>query len=158
MIASGHKKITLNNLKAVGKRENMNKKNRKVGYGIAALTLAGFALGSVWASNTEAIPFTPKIVVGTGCPGASVGFVTMTNAAGKTWIVPPTNTASGTFINTSTFTCNVCVTRASDFVSWCGTNSVTFSATNSDSYELTANVKSPTPTNGQPITVQVVWQ
>jgi hypothetical protein len=137
----------------------MNRKNRKFGYGIAALTLAGFALGAVWASNTQCLSFIPKVVAGSGCPSSYVGYVKMTNSVGSFWITPPTNTVTGTFINTSVFSCDTDVTRKSDLMPWCGTNSVTFPATNSTSYEFIAYVTTtPAPTNGQMITVQVNWQ
>jgi hypothetical protein len=137
----------------------MNKNlKRKLGYGIAALGLAGFAIGAVWASDTQCIPFTAKVVTGSGCPGGYLGYATMTNSTGGIWIVPPTNTVSGTFTNNSAFTCTVYVIQKNNSMVWCDTNSITFLATNSTSYQMTAYVKSPAPTNGQMITVQVNWQ
>jgi len=138
----------------------MNKNlKRKLGYGIAALGFAGFAVGAVRASDTEYVPFTPQVVTGSGCPGAYVGYARMTNSTGSIWIVPPTNTVSGTFTNTSAFTCSTFVTQKSNSLTWCGTNSVTFPATNSTSYELMVYVTgTPAPTNGQPVCVQIIWQ
>lgn len=88
----------------------------------------------------------------------------MTNSAGSIWLTPPTNTTSGTFTNASgfapPFVSVAYVMRKSDFMTWCSTNSVTFPATNSTSYQMIMYVKStpPPPTNGQPVTLQIIWQ
>jgi hypothetical protein len=144
--------------------KNMTTKIKStVGYIITALALAGFAV-SVALADIQQIPFTVKTASGSGCPGAYTGYAKMTNSAGSIWVTPPTNTTSGTFTDASGFGAPyvsvACVDRRSDGVSWCGTNSVTFPATNSTSYQLMIVVKStpPPPTNGQPITLQITWQ
>lgn len=131
---------------------------------IAALALACFAAGVVWADN-EIIPFTKASGgSGSGCPGKYTGYAKMTNSTGTFWITPPTNTSSGTLTDASGFGAPYVsvtyVVRKSDLVTWCGTNSVTFPATNSTSYELFVYVKNtpPPPTNGQPLNLQVTWQ
>jgi hypothetical protein len=101
---------------------------------------------------------------GSGCPGAYTGFAKMTNSVGTFWITPPTNVTSGTLTDMSGFPSPyVSVAFAeqkSDLKTWCDTNSVTFPAINSTSYELFVYVKStpPPPTNGQPMNLQIVWQ
>lgn len=100
---------------------------------------------------------------GSGCPGAYTGFVKMTNSAGAYWITPPTNTTSGTLTDESAFGSNyvsVAYVKCNNFLTWCGTNSVTFPATNSLKYELVVYVKNspPPPTNGQPMNLKIAWQ
>jgi hypothetical protein len=116
----------------------------------ADVQLVAFKLSSGGSTNTP-------------CSGAYTGYARMTNSAGSLWIRPPTNTTTGTFTDASGFGppywSVVTVLRQSDFASWCQTNSVTFPATNGTSYELTLWVKStpPPPTNGQPLSLQIVW-
>jgi len=130
---------------------------------VVALTLASLAANLAWADQ-ETIPFTNKSVSGSGCPGNYTGYASMTNSAGSTWITPPTNTTSGTFTDASGFpppyVSVVQVTRKIDHATWCETNSVTFPATNSTSYQLVVDVKNtpPPPTNGQPMKLQITWQ
>ena len=98
------------------------------------------------------------------CGGTYYAVVKMTNSTGSVWIIPPTNSSSGTFTDVSSFgspySSVAMVTRFSDKVTWCGTNSVTFPATNSNRYSLTVYVTTPTPppTNGQPVALQIQWQ
>lgn len=128
--------------------------------------LAGFAAGLAWAADTisQAIPITVQSGgSGSGCPGTWTGYAKMTNAAGTFFITPPTNATSGTFTDVSGFAqpyASVACVKQNDLVTWCGTNSVTFPATSSNTYLLTVYVKSPVPppTNGQPINVQITWQ
>lgn len=89
----------------------------------------------------------------------------MTNTTdGTLWIKPPTNAISGTLTDASGFVSPYVsvayVKRKSDFVTWCGTNSVNFPVTNTAKYALTIYVKSPLPppTNGQPLDIQITWQ
>jgi hypothetical protein len=125
--------------------------------------VAGLLTITAMADLTQNIPFTAKIVSGSGCPGASTGYAKMTNSTGSLWITPPTNTTSGTFTDASGFGAPyvsvVNVTRKSDLATWCETNSVTFPATNSTSYSLAAYVKNtpPPPTNGQALSLQITW-
>jgi len=131
----------------------------------AAVVLAGF-IGYVALADTmsENIPFTSKSVSGTGCPGAYTGLAKMTNSTGTFWITPPTNATNGTLTDASGFPSPYVsvayVMRRSDGMTWCGTNSTTFPATNSTSYQLMIVVKStpPPPTNGQPMSLQIQWQ
>jgi len=130
---------------------------------LAVLAFTVVVAGVAWADQ-QSIPFTKKSVSGSGCPGAYTGFAKMTNSAGTFWITPPTNTSSGTLTDASGFPSPyvsvACVTRKSDATSWCGTNSVTFSATNATSYQLMIVVKNtpPPPTNGEPVILQITWQ
>lgn len=126
--------------------------------------IAGLMAGAAFA-DTQNIPFTLQSGgSGPGCPGTYTGYAKMTNSAGAFWITPPTNTTSGTFTDASglgvPYVSVAYVKRKSDSVSWCGTNSVSFPATNSTSYELFVYVKNipPPPTNGQPLTLQISWQ
>jgi len=127
----------------------------------AAVLLAG-VISHIAMADTQIIPFTPQSSgTGGGCPGVSTGFAKMTNSAGTFTLTPPTNTVSGTFSDTSDFGSNyVSVAYVTcGLSSWCDTNSVTFPATNSKTYKCTVFVKSPLPppTNGQPISLQIVW-
>jgi hypothetical protein len=114
---------------------------------------------------TENISFTQQSGGSTNstCPGTYTGYSRMTNTDGSIWLTPPANTTTGTFTNASgfapPFVSIAWVKRKSDSVIWCGTNSVTFPATNSTSYQLIMYVKStpPPPTNGQPMSLQIFW-
>lgn len=132
---------------------------KNVGSIIAAVVIGGLAASVAWADNTmQIIPFIKQSGgSGSGCPGSYVGYARMTNSTGGLWLIPPTNVVSGTFTNVSGVNGATCVS-ARNFMAWCGTNGVTFPATNSTSYELTFNIKAaPTPTNGQPISLQIIW-
>lgn len=114
-------------------------------------------------SDTQCIPFTVKSVSGSGCPGSYTGYAKMTNSAGSVWITPPATATNGTFTDLSGFPSPyvsvASVTRLSDHATWCGTNSVSFPATNSNTYQLMVVVKNtPPPTNGQPMNLQIIWQ
>jgi hypothetical protein len=142
----------------------IKKMKSKFGHLITAVALTGFAAGVAWADQ-QAIPFTKKSGgSGSGCPGAYTGYAKITNSTGSIWITPPTNAVSGTLTDASGFPSPYVsvgyVTRKSDSVTWCGTNSVTFPATNSTSYQLIVYVKNtpPPPTNGQPMNLQITWQ
>jgi hypothetical protein len=130
---------------------------------VTVLAITGFMTVMALA-GIQQIPFTAKTASGSGCPGASTGYAKMTNSIGSIWITPPTNTSSGTFTDASGFGAPYVsvayVERKSDGASWCGTNSVTFPATNSASYQLVVYVKNtpPPPTNGQPMSLQITWQ
>jgi hypothetical protein len=130
---------------------------------VTVLALTGF-MAVMALADIQQIPFTVKTVSGSGCPGAYTGYAKLTNSTGGIWITPPTNTSSGTFTDASGFSAPyvsvASVQRKSDGASWCGTNSVTFPATNSTSYQLMVVVKStpPPPTNGQPMSLQITWQ
>jgi hypothetical protein len=142
----------------------MTKKIKKnIGGIIAGLVLVGGAAGVAWA-DVEGIPFTIRTggSTNTPCPGAYSGYAKMTNGSAL-WFTPPTNASSGTFTDASSFGTSyvsvACVVRRNDLMAWCGTNTVTFPATNSTQYALTAYVKNtpPPPTNGQLLNLQVTW-
>jgi hypothetical protein len=142
----------------------MSKKHQSTfGRFVTVLAITGFMTVMALA-GIQQIPFTTKTVSGSGCPGDYTGYAKMTNSAGGIWITPPTNTTSGTLTDASGFGAPyvsvASVQRKSDSVSWCGTNTVTFPATNSTSYQLMIVVKNtpPPPTNGQPMTLQITWQ
>ena len=116
-------------------------------------------------ADTQTIPFTATGGgSGSGCPGTYTGYAKMTNGSGTFWITPPAGTTNGTLTDASGFAAPyvsvAVVKRKSDQFAWCGTNSVTFMATNTQQYALTVDVKStlPPPTNGQPMTLQITWQ
>jgi len=127
---------------------------------IATLLLTGFA-ACVALADTQGI--VPTIAKGSAsCIGTYSAYAKITNSAGNIWITPPTNITSGTFTDISTnvstnYTSTVVVMRKKDLVTWCGTNSVTFPATNSTSYQMVSYVTSSSLTNGQLQTLQIVW-
>ena len=137
---------------------------------VAALVTAVFCLGGDYAQaqiSTENLPFSKSSGTVDGCPGSYTGLVKFTNSAGTvplTLVTPPLNTTSGTLTDASSFGSNyvsrVYAVRASDFNSWCGTNSVSFPVSTGDQFYLTIYVKNspPPPTNGQPIVAQINWQ
>jgi hypothetical protein len=149
-------------------KEIMTKKTkRNISSIMTTLAFAGVTAFAVWADPiSQTIPFTAQSggSGGISCPGVYTGYSKMTNSTGGIWITPPTNTTSGTFTNASGFpppyVSIALAVRKSDSMTWCGTNSVTFPATNSTSYQLTVYVKNtpPPPTNGQPTTLQIIWQ
>jgi hypothetical protein len=112
-------------------------KNIKSSIVIMGMAILTGLMGWVARADVQLVAF--KLSSGgstnTPCSGAYTGYARMTNSAVVT------------------------VLRQSDFASWCQTNSVTFPATNGTSYELTLWVKStpPPPTNGQPLSLQIVW-
>ena len=129
---------------------------------IATLSLIGFAT-CVALADTQIIPATIKTVTAGGCIGKYYAYAKMTNGTGLIWITPPTNISSGTFTDASGFAApytSVATVMRNDTTVWCGTNSVTFPATNTSTYQLMVVVKStlPPPTNGQPLTLQIHWQ
>jgi hypothetical protein len=121
------------------------------------LLLVAF-LGRVAVADSQADRATISQGSG-GCAGTYYAYVKMTNSSGLFWITPPANTHTGTFTASGSFSSALTVVRKVDLQPFCGTNSLTFPATNS-SYSLTLYVTShtPPPTNNQPITLQVTWQ
>jgi hypothetical protein len=144
---------------------NYMKKNKtKTSQIICATTLvmAGLAGFAALADN-QTIPFTAQTVSGSGCPGSYTGVAKMTNSTGSFWITPPANTTNGILTDISGFPApytSVACVKSRPGATWCETNSVSFPATNSTSYELFIYVKSPLPppTNGQPMNLQITWQ
>ncbi|HTL74217.1 MAG TPA: hypothetical protein VL863_13020 [bacterium] len=148
----------------------MNKHiKRNLGKTITTLSLIGFTAGLAWAADTinQSIPCTyQNSGSGSGCPGTWTGYAKMTNTVdGTFWIDPPTNVVSGTLTDASGFASpysSVASVKSKNHLTekWCDTNSVTFTATNTDKYSLTIYVKSPMPppTNGQPMNIRVTWQ
>jgi hypothetical protein len=131
---------------------------------VPAVVLFGFAAYVAIADPiTQNVPFHVQSGgSGSGCPGAYTGYVIMTNSAGSFYITPPANTTNGTLTDISGFpspyASTAYVLRESDLTTWCDSNSVSFPANNSQSYELTVFVTStPPPTNGQPLTLQITW-
>ena len=129
----------------------------------AILALAGVVACVSRADNQSVSFMAGQGGTGTGCPGTYFGCAKMTNNAGTFWIVPPTNTTSGTFTDASSFGTSYVSTayvKCNNLQIWCDTNSVTFPATNSRQYQLIVFVKSavPPPTNGQPMDLQINWK
>jgi len=123
---------------------------------ITTLLLTGFA-ACVALADTEFI----KPVIGRGsssCGGTYYAYAKITNSTGSAWITPPTNTITTGIFSTTNQNGSVMVTRKKDLVTWCSTNSVTFPATNSTSYQMTAYItqSNSIPTNG--INLNIVWQ
>lgn len=132
------------------------------GYISAGLALACLQVGIAQADD-QSIPYTLKSGTLGSCPGSYAGYAKMTNSTGGLWITPPANTTGGTLTDASGFPppylSTAYVQRKSDLASWCATNSVSFPATNSTSYELAVYVKSTSspPTNTQPLVLQITW-
>jgi len=140
---------------------------KKIGLQIClAAILAGFAASVVLADNpTEIIP--AKVATLTNsCAGKYYAYAQMTNSAGSIWIKPPTNivVVSGTLTDMSGFAAPyssyAVVQKRGTTTFSCGSNNITFSATNTASYQLLVLVTSPPPppTNNQPLTLHVNWQ
>jgi hypothetical protein len=128
---------------------------------LVALTAAGFYS---WVAMAEDQLVKPTFGQGTNtCAGTYYAFAKMTNGSGGVWLTPPVKTTSGVFADLSGFpspySSAVIVTRRSDGNPWCGTNGLTFPATNTTSYSITVYVTSqtPPPTNGQPLNLSVTW-
>ncbi len=138
----------------------------KLGQVAAVATILTVAIGTARAqTSTEIQPFSKTTGSVHGCPGAYTGLVKMTNnPGGGILVTPPANTTSGTFTDASSFGSNyvsdVYVMRNSDYMSWCGTNNVTFPVSSGDQFYLTIYVKNnpPPPTNGQQIVAQINWK
>jgi len=145
----------------------MNKKAKwNFGCLMAGLCFAGLGLGVAWG-DTQSVPFVSQHG-GTNtipCPGVFYGYAYITNSSGKQWVIPTNNVTGGTLtdLSSSSFGSNyvsvACVIRKGDGFTWCGTNTVTFPATNAEAYSLIVYVKSPTPppASKQTINLQVNW-
>ena len=128
--------------------------------GLVAFAMAGFISYVALAENQMV-----KATTGQGtssCSGTYYAFAKMTNGSGGVWLTPPTNVTSGTFTDLSGFPApysSAVIVERRDLKSWCGTNSLTFPATNTTTYSVTVYVTSPAPppTNGQPLNVSVTW-
>ena len=133
---------------------------------VVAVVMAGFMQFGAFAQSTTQTECPPAAMSqGTSTNiGTFYAMAKMTNGLGTFWVTPPANTQSGTFSDASGFqapySSSVIVTRRNDGHMWFATNnnSITFQATNS-SYSLTVYINStpPPPTNGQAMTLQVIW-
>ena len=130
---------------------------------IATLALTGLAASIAWAEQQSA-PAT--VATGTNpCAGTYYAYAKMTNDTGSIWIKPPTNivVTSGTLTDKSGFpapySSYATILKKGTTSYLCGSNSVTFPATNTASYQLMVVVTSstPPPTNGEPMTLQIDW-
>jgi hypothetical protein len=134
-------------------------------FALATLVFTGCATKvCVESTASQSIPFTAQNGgSGSGCPGSWTGYAKMTNSLGTFAITPPPGTTNGIFTDASGFAppyVSVAYVKRNDLVTWCGTNSVSFPASNSKNYQLTIYVKSalPPPTNGQPMNLHFSWQ
>ncbi len=128
--------------------------------------IAIFGIAEVAAlADTETIG--AKVMTSTNpCAGKYYAYVKMTNSTGSTWVQPPTNTVinSGTLTDLSglpsPYSSSAVVEVFGSTNYLCGSNSITFPATNTCRYMLMIVVTSATPslTNGQPMNVQIQWQ
>jgi hypothetical protein len=131
----------------------------------AALALAGLT-ACIASQETQSIVATMGKGSGSGCIGTYYAVAQMTNNLGLFLITPPTGTTNGIFQDISGFPAPyasaMVVIRSSDLKSWCtnSTNGVSFPATSSDSYQMTVyvNSKTPPPSSGQTMKLQVTWQ
>jgi len=130
---------------------------------LAALVLTGCATNvGVQGTDTEIIA--AKVTTLTNsCAGKYYAYANMTNEAGSIWIKPPTNIVvrSGTLTDMSGFAApyaSYAVVQKKLATTYsCGSNHVTFPATNNATYQLMVVVTSPTTTNGQPMTLHIDW-
>ena len=132
----------------------------------AVLVLAGFS-GFIALADPHTQCDSAKISVGTNSSfGKFYAYAKMTNANGVGfWIKPDTNivVSSGTLTDISGFpapySSYAVVTPFGSITNLYASNSITFPATNTLTYQLTVFVTSPTPppTNGQPMTLQIKW-
>jgi len=142
-----------------------NRIKQNLGKTITALTLIGLAASVVLADNsTQSIPATVT-TLSNACAGKYYAYVKMTNDQGSIYIKPPTNIVvrSGTLTDQSGFAAPyssyATVQKKGTLTYLCGSNSVTFPATNTATYQLMVVVTTPTPppTNGQPMILHVDW-
>jgi len=128
------------------------------------LILAGFTtLMALADTQKDSVTFMSS---SNGCCGTYYAYARMTNDKASTWIKPPTNivVTSGTLTDVSGFpspySSHASALKFGAATPTCGSNSVTFPATNTSTYQLTVYVKSPTPppTNSEPMTLQITWQ
>jgi hypothetical protein len=144
-------------------KSNMNKRFFQFILVVVAIVSTVF-LSHMALADTEMIPI--KISGGTmSCVGRYYAYAKMTNDVGSIWIKPPTNIVvrSGTLTDISRFPSpysSYAVVQPFGGTLSCASNSVTFSATNTQLYELTIFVANPPPppTNGQFMTLQIQWQ
>jgi hypothetical protein len=130
-----------------------------------AAVLTGFTASVVLADNPTEIISASVATLSNSCTGKYYASVKMTNDQGSIYIKPPTNIVvrSGTLTDMSGFAApysSYAVVQKKGAQTYsCGSNNVTFSATNTASYVLMVVVTSPTPppTNGQPMTLHVDW-
>ena len=127
--------------------------------------LAGLAPSAVLADNPTEIIAAKAVTLTNSCAGKYYACANMTNEAGSIWIKPPTNIVvrSGTLTDQSGFAAPygsyAVVQKKGTTTFSCGSNTVTFAATNTATYQLMVVVTSPTPppTNNQPMTLHVDW-
>jgi hypothetical protein len=148
------------------KQKNKNTSGNifKIGCAIAVL-FAGFTICIADELTQSDLPTMGK-VVSTGCPETYYALARMTNSTGVFWLTPPAGTTNGIFKDVSGFphpyASTTEVVRRSDQNAWCSTstNGVSFPASSSTSYSMVVYVtsKTPPPTNGQPLVLQITWQ
>lgn len=155
-----------NNQNNQNQRKTMNKHiKRNLGKIIIALSLIGFTAGIVLADNPTQLDHVTVVTATNPCAGKYYAYANMTNDAGSIWIKPPTNivVTSGTLTDLSGFPAQYAsyatVKKSGTTTFLCGSNNVTFPATNGASYQLMVVVTSPTPppTNGESMTLHVDW-
>lgn len=137
------------------------KKNLSLLCSIIAVSLLAAFAARADTTNIQTVPFHVQSASATGCPGTNFGYAYMTNSAGTMWF-KPTNSTSGTLTDISglaaPYVSTACVTRQMPVAKWCDTNAASFPIVSGNNYELYIFVKTSGLTNGQPMTLQVVWQ
>ena len=139
----------------------MNNKTSKL-LSMVVCVLAGFTGLVAWA-DSQGDP--AKMSIGTNSVfGKYYAYAKITNGTGGYWIKPDTNIVvrSGTLTDISGFPApygSYATALPFGSTNCCSSNSVTFPATNTLTYQLTVYVTSPTPppTNNQPMTLQIQW-
>ncbi len=107
---------------------------------LAGLAMVSMVIGVAWADD-QMIPFKKSTGVSQDCLGSLYWLRKDDKRChGTYWLTPSNNAVSGTFTDISSipspYVSIAYVTRKSDLMVWCGTNSVTFPATNTDLYDL----------------------
>lgn len=137
------------------------KKNRLLRLAVITLVLAEF-LRCVALADNQVV--NPTMTSGSISCGKYYAYGKATNSAGGTLITPPTNAVAVTVTDISgypaPYSSAAAVWLQGAMLPTCASNTVTCSVTNTKQYQLLIYVTSPTPppTNGQPLTIQYIWQ
>lgn len=135
------------------------KQIKRIAYAIAlGLAFTSSAMADTFTTNTETVLINASGGMGGGgCPGGFAGLARFTNSVGTFSLTPPAHVVSGTFSFVSGVTPDPKVNVSSGLAFWCDTNSVAFPAATNKTYIAVSYIRG-TPTNGQPVTLQLVWR
>jgi hypothetical protein len=131
---------------------------------ITGAAVAGIVAGTVALADQQTRPAT-VVSPTSSCAGKYTAYAKMTNINdGSTWVVPPTNivVTNGLFSDQSTISqpySSYAMVTPYGGLSSCGSNHITFAATNGGKYTLTVIITNnpTTVTNGEQMTLNVQW-